>query len=86
MSAQSVGQFQTPHTVARFVLDTSDVIQWYKAPLEYRELEISYQQCRVFLAKTDVVDTELDPEKNEMVGDHFLASMNFLELHGPPIY
>ena len=56
--------FQTPHTVARLVLDTSEVIEWHKFPSEYQELETLYEQFRVFLAKTDVVDTELDPEKN----------------------
>ncbi len=80
-----VERFQTPHTVARFVLDTSDVIQWHKFPLGYQELEALYEQCRVFLAKTDVVDTELDPEKNEMVGEHFLASIKYLELLGPVV-
>lgn len=85
MSAQLVGRFQTPHTVARLVLDTSDVIEWNKFPSEYQELETLYGQCRVFLAKTDVVDAELDPGKNDMVGNHFLASMNFLELHGPVV-
>ena len=75
-------RFHTPHTVARLVLDTSDVIQWRKSPSEYQELETLYEQFRVFLAKTDVVDTELDPEKNVMVGDHFLVSIKFLELHG----
>ena len=83
MSSQSVGRFQTPHTVARLVLDTSVVIEWHKFPLEYQELETLHEQFRVFLAKTDVVDTELDPEKNEMVGDHFIASIRLLELHGP---
>lgn len=78
-----VERFRTPRTVARLVLDTSDVIEWSNTPLEYQELEILYEQFRVFLAKTDVVDTELDPEKNVMVGDHFLASIKFLELHGP---
>lgn len=39
----------------------------------------------MFLAKTDVVDTELDPKKNVMVGEHFLASIKFLELHGPVV-
>ena len=83
MSAQAAERFQTPHTVARLVLDTSDVIEWNKFPSEYQELEVLYEQFRVFLAKTDVVDTELDPEKNEMVGGHFLASIRLLELHGP---
>jgi predicted nucleic acid-binding protein len=77
--------FQTPHTVARLVLDTSDVIEWGNTPLEYQGLETLYKQFRVFLAKTDVVDTELDPEKNEMVGGRFLASIKFLELHGPVV-
>ena len=85
MSAQSVGRFHTPHIVARLVLDTSDVIEWNKSPSEYQELEALYEQCRVFLAKTDVVDTELDPEKNEMVGEHFLASIKYLELIGPAV-
>lgn len=79
------GQFQAPHTVARLVLDTSDVIQWHKFPLEYQELETLYEQCRVFLAKTDVVDTELDPKKNVMVGNLFLASIKYLELIGPVV-
>ena len=79
------GRFHTPHTVARLVLDTSDVIEWRNSPSQYRELEILYEQFRVFLAKTDVVDTELDPEKNEMFGGHFLASIKFLELHGPVV-
>jgi len=78
-------RFYTPHTVARLVLDTSDVIEWRNSPLEYKELEILYEQFRVFLAKTDVVDTELDPKKNVLVGDHFLASIKFLELHGPVV-
>lgn len=78
-------EFKTPHTVARLVLDTSDVIQWHNSSLEYQELKNLYEQCCVFLAKTDVVDIELDPEKNEMVGDQFLASIKFLELHGPVV-
>lgn len=78
-------EFKTPHTVARLVLDTSDVIQWHNSSLEYQELKNLYEQCYVFLAKTDVVDIELDPEKNEMVGDQFLASIKFLELHGPVV-
>jgi hypothetical protein len=61
------------------------VIEWRNSSSEYRELEILYEQYRVFLAKTDVVDTELDPEKNEMFGGHFLASIKFLELHGPVV-
>jgi hypothetical protein len=85
MSAQAAERFRTPHTVARLVLDTSDVIEWNKFPSEYQELETLYEQCRVFLAKTDVVDTELDPEKNEMVGVHFLASSKYLELLGPVV-
>jgi hypothetical protein len=85
MFAHSAERFQTPHTVARLVLDTSDVIEWNKFPSEYQELETLYEQCRVFLAKTDVVDTELDPEKNEMVGGHFLASIKYLELLGPVV-
>ena len=76
-------RFHTPHTVARLVLDTSELIQWRNAPSEYQGLETLYEQFRVCLAKTDVVDTELDPEKNVMVGDHFLASIKFLEIHGP---
>ena len=78
-----VERFQTFNTVARFALDTSDVIQWHKFPLSYQELENLHEQCRVFLAKTDVVDTELDLEKNAMEEGHFLASVKFLELHGP---
>ncbi len=80
-----VERFQTPHTVARFVLDTSDVIQWDKFPSEYQELETLYEQRRVFLAKTDLVDTELDTEKNVMVGNLFLASIKYLELIGPVV-
>lgn len=83
MATDLVTQFQTPHTVARFVLDTSDVIEWYHSPQKYLELHVLHDQFRVFLAKTDVVDTELDREKNVMVGDHFFASIKFLELHGP---
>lgn len=79
------GQFQTPHTVARLVLDTSDVIEWHHFPQKYRELELLYDQCRVFLAKTDVVDVELVPERNVMEEGHFLASVKFLELHGPVV-
>jgi hypothetical protein len=86
MSDLSVNQFHTPHTVARLVLDTSDVIEWLHSPQEYQELKILYDQFRVFLAKTDVVDTELDPEKNVMVGDHFPASIKFLELYGPIVH
>jgi hypothetical protein len=78
-------RFQSPHTVARLVLDTSDVIEWHHSPQLYQELKTLYEQFRVFLAKTDVVDTELDPEKNEMVGGHFLASIKFLELQGPVV-
>ena len=80
-----VSGFHTPHTVARLVLDTSDVIEWRGSPVEYQELEVLNQKCRVFLAKTDVVDTELDPDRNVMVGNHFLASIKFLELHGPAV-
>lgn len=80
-----VERFRTPHTVARLVLDTSDVIEWCSSPQEYRELEVLYQQFRVFLAKTDVVDTELDPGRNVMEEGHFLASVKFLELHGPVV-
>jgi hypothetical protein len=78
-------RFDTPNTVARLVLDTSDVIERRNNPSEYRELEILYEQFHVFLAKTDVVDTELDPKKNVMIRDHFLASIHFLELHGPVV-
>ena len=42
-----------------------------------------HDQFRVFLAKTDVVDTELDLEKNAMEEGHSLASVKFFELHGP---
>lgn len=80
-----IDRFQTPHTVSRFVLDTSDVIQWRNCPSEYQELQDLYEQCRIFLAKTDVVDTELDSKKNVMVEGHFLASIKFLELHGPVV-
>lgn len=75
--------FHTPHTVARLVLDTCDVIERWKNPEDYKVIEILYQGHRVFLAKTDVVDTELDPEKNIMIGHYFLASIDLLELHGP---
>lgn len=85
MSAHLVEQFQTPHTVARLVLDTSDVIEWHNSPQIYQELKTLYEQFRVLLAKTDVVDTELDPEKNVMVEGHFLASIKFLELFGPVV-
>lgn len=83
MSAQVAERSQTPHTVARLVLDTSDVIEWYHSPQNYQELQVLHDQFRVFLAKTDVVDTELDLEKNGMEEGHFLASVKFLELHGP---
>ena len=83
MSAQRAERFRTPHTVARLVLDTSDVIAWYQSPPEYQKLEALNQQFRVFLAKTDVVDIELDPEKNVTDRGHFLVSIDFLELHGP---
>lgn len=85
MSAHAAERFRTPHTVARLVLDTSDVIEWHHFPQKYRELEVLYDQCRVFLAKTDVVDVELVPERNVMEEGHFLASVKFLELHGPVV-
>ena len=78
-------RFHTAHTVVRLVLDTSDVIESRNSPSEYKELEFLYEQCRVFLAKTDVVDTELDPKKNVMVGNLFLASIKYLELLGPVV-
>jgi hypothetical protein len=77
--------FGTPHTVARFVLDTSEVIEWSKFPDKYRELQSLVEQFRVSLARSDVVDTELDPPKNEIVDGYFLASVPFLELHGPVV-
>jgi len=78
-------EFKTPHTVARLVLDTQAVIEWWDEKWKYQELELLYEQCRVSLAKTDVVDTELDPERSEMVGDQFIASIRFLELYGPVV-
>lgn len=78
-------KFQSPHTVARLVLDTSEIIEWRKHPYGYSDLEVLYEQRRIFLAKTDVVDTELDPNKEVMVEGHFLSSVDFLELHGPAV-
>jgi hypothetical protein len=79
-------EFKTPHTVARLVLDTQAVIEWWDEKWKYQELELLYEQCRVSLAKTDVVDTELDPERSEMVEGCFLKSIRFLELHGPFVH
>jgi hypothetical protein len=78
--------FRSPHTVARFVLDTSDVIERWKKPSDYFELEQLRNQYRVVLAKTDVVDTELDPTKNVVSGDSFFESIDLLELHGPMVF
>jgi len=77
--------FGTPHTVARLVLDTSEVIEWSKFPDKYRELRYLVEQFSVSLARCDVVDTELDSPKNEMVDGYFLASVPYLELHGPVV-
>jgi predicted nucleic acid-binding protein len=85
MPVQSGERFQTPHTVARLVLDTSDVIAWHHSPQEYQELQVLHEQFRVSLAKTDVVDTELNPERNVIEEGHFLTSVKFLELHGPVV-
>ncbi len=74
--------FGAPHTVARFVLDTTEIIDRLKFPDKYRELQSLVEQFRVSLARTDVVDTELDPLKNEMVDGYFLASVPYLELYG----
>jgi len=49
--------FGTPHTVARFVLDTSEVIEWSKFPDKYRDLKSLVEQFRVLVARTDVVDS-----------------------------
>ena len=78
--------FRSPHTVARFVLDTCDVIERWKKPSDYFELEQLRNQYRVVLAKTDVVDTELDPIKNVVFGDSFFESIDLLELHGPMVF
>ena len=77
--------FHSPHTVARFVLDTSDVIERWDNPAEYLDLEQLRNENRVVLAKTDVVDTELDPNKNVVLCGSFLASIDLLELHGPMV-
>ncbi len=81
---ESIG-FRSPHTVARFVLDASDVIERWNNPAEYLELEQLRIENRVVLAKTDVVDTELDPNKNIIHCGSFLASIDLLELHGPMV-
>ena len=81
---KSVG-FRGPHTVARFVLDTSDVIERWNNPAEYLELEQLRIENRVVLAKTDVVDTELDANKNIILCGSFLASIDLLELHSPMV-
>lgn len=78
--------FRSPHTVARFVFDTSDVIERWNNPAEYVDLEQLRNENRVVLAKTDVVDTELDPDKNFALGGIFLASIDLLELHGPGVF
>jgi len=78
--------FRSPNTVARFVLDTSDVIERWNNPAEYVDLEQLRNENRVVLAKTDVVDTELDPDKNFVLGGVFLASIDLLELHGPMVF
>jgi predicted nucleic acid-binding protein len=78
--------FRSPHTVARFVLDTSDVIERWNKPNEYSELHQLRIENRVVLAKTDVVDTELDPDKNLILGGNFLKSVDLLELNGPMVF
>ncbi len=77
---------RSPHTVARFVLDTSDVIERWNNPTAYRELNQLRMENRVVLAKTDVVDTELDPDRNLTLGGNFLKSIDLLELHGPMVF
>jgi hypothetical protein len=77
--------FRSPHTVARFVLDTTDVIGRWSSPSDYSELERLRNEYRVVLAKTDVADTELDPDKNFIFGGNFMASIDLLELHGPVV-
>jgi predicted nucleic acid-binding protein len=78
--------YRSPYTVARFVLDTSDVIERWNSPAEYLDLEQLRNENRVVLAKTDVVDAELDPNKNFVLGGVFLASIDLLELHGPMVF
>lgn len=78
--------FHSPHTLARFVLDTCTVIDYESNSQEFQKLREFYKQRRLMLAKTDVVDTERSAKRRRSYENEFLSGVQLLELHGPAVF
>lgn len=77
--------FRSPHTLARYVLDTCIVIDFASSSQEFQKLRALYSQRRLMLAKTDVVNTERSVSGHQPDGVEFLSGMDLLEIHGPAV-
>lgn len=78
--------FHSPHTLARYVLDTCTVIDYESSSQEFQALRALYAQKRLMLAKTDVVDTERIVKRDRPSDAQFLSGVELLEIHGPAVF